>query len=260
VVAHADYFETRDRLRKPFLNSLSMHVAVVGLLAGYAWWLNQGASFGGQDLGGGDGSIDVTPVKLIPVRTPQGPKNKVADDTESQVPTAHQKELKKEKVKEEADPKAVALLKKSSKKKEPQQTPRRYVDDTPDLPNQIRGNSQQLKSDMFGAPQSNGPVGIGQNTTLGFRFGAYQKLLQEKIAKHWNTGGINLQTAPVVTVTFEILRNGSMRNLRITQPSGNYALDNSIERAVTEASPFPELPAGFERDTAKVEMNFQYKR
>ncbi len=124
----------------------------------------------------------------------------------------------------------------------------------------MRGDNRQLASNMYSAPQSSGPVGIGQNTTLGFRFGAYQKLLQEKIAKAWNTGGINLQTAPQVTVAFEILRNGSIRNLRIIKPSGNYALDNSIERAVTEASPFPELPTGFERNSANVEMNFQYKR
>jgi TonB family protein len=44
------------------------------------------------------------------------------------------------------------------------------------------------------------------------------------------------------------------------QRSGNPTLDYSAQRAVLEAAPFPPLPAGFERDSARVEINFELKR
>lgn len=262
MVTHVDYFESRDRLRRPFFSSVGIHVGIVLSLVGWEVWLNRDRDrFGDLQAGGGDGSVTVTPVDKIPLRIPPAPVNKVADDTQSEVPTPREKKIQKETVKDDDDPKAISLGRKKNAKKV-QQQPRRYHPETDeDLPNQLTTTGgRRLSSDMYAPPGSLGPVGIGENTALGTRFGWYQKILQERIARAWHTGGIDLRTAPRVVVTFEILRNGSVRNLRITQPSGNYALDTSVERAVMEASPFPELPAGFERNSAKVEMNFQYKR
>lgn len=45
-----------------------------------------------------------------------------------------------------------------------------------------------------------------------------------------------------VGVTFDILRDGSVADLRIEQPSGVPSLDRSALRAVTDAAPFPPLP------------------
>jgi len=46
----------------------------------------------------------------------------------------------------------------------------------------------------------------------------------------------------------------------IVQSSGNRTLDYSAQRAIYLASPFPPLPAGFERDEARIEIWFQLKR
>ncbi len=75
-------------------------------------------------------------------------------------------------------------------------------------------------------------------------------LLRQKVAQAWNTGQVDprLQTAPIIIVTFEILRNGAADNVRFLQRSGNSTLDFSCQRAILDASPFPPLPAGFERD------------
>jgi len=51
-----------------------------------------------------------------------------------------------------------------------------------------------------------------------------------------------------------------VRNLRVLQGSGNYALDTSARRAIMEAAPFQELPRDFERDEAQIEIWFQLKR
>jgi protein TonB len=61
-------------------------------------------------------------------------------------------------------------------------------------------------------------------------------------------------------VTFEIVRDGSVRNVRLLQRSGNLALDNSAQRAILQAGPFPQLPADYNRDSASVEFWFQLKR
>jgi protein TonB len=69
-----------------------------------------------------------------------------------------------------------------------------------------------------------------------------------------------IQTAPPVIVTFTIRRNGSTANVRVVQRSGNTLLDDSAQRAIYDASPFPPLPAGYERDDATIEFWFQLKR
>jgi len=61
-------------------------------------------------------------------------------------------------------------------------------------------------------------------------------------------------------VTFVIGRNGSTSDVRVVQSSGNRALDDSALRAIYEASPFPPLPAQYERDDARIEFWFQLRR
>jgi protein TonB len=60
-----------------------------------------------------------------------------------------------------------------------------------------------------------------------------------------------------VVVTFDILRNGSVQNVRVSRPSGNFALDQSAQRAILMSNPFPPLPAQFERDVATIDFTFR---
>jgi TonB family protein len=103
---------------------------------------------------------------------------------------------------------------------------------------------------------------MGQGGALGTRFGYYRALLEQNVARRWRTSEVDprLQTAPPVIVTFTIRRNGSTADVRIEQASGNKELDYSALRAVYEASPFPPLPPGYERDDARIEFWFQLKR
>ena len=69
-----------------------------------------------------------------------------------------------------------------------------------------------------------------------------------------------VRNAKPATVSFDILRNGQVRNVKIVQSSGIPTLDYSARRAVLEAAPLPELPREFERDSANVEFTFQLQR
>ena len=48
-----------------------------------------------------------------------------------------------------------------------------------------------------------------------------------------------------VTISFDVLRDGTVRNFRIESPSGIPSLDRSVERAVVDSVPLPTLPANW---------------
>ena len=113
---------------------------------------------------------------------------------------------------------------------------------------------------MFEKPGSGG-VGVGPNSVFGNRFGGYADLVIQRVTQKWQTNGLaSLQTAPMVIVTFDILRDGSIRNAQLAQRSGNSTLDYSALRAVTEAAPFPPLPPDYGGSDANVELRFQLQR
>jgi len=47
------------------------------------------------------------------------------------------------------------------------------------------------------------------------------------------------------TVTFSINRDGSVKNIRITEPSGNRSMDDSAQRALLSIDHFPPLPPDY---------------
>ena len=262
-MAHADILDQRDSLRKPFTGALALHIAVMGGLAVYTFLLGHREAFGDPNAGGAAVGISVT--KSIPLPH-TGPENPVAHDTQSQVP---QEPAKQEKAKREPPPpkNAVELKSRTAKqlraKVQPQVQPHHFKSFDELDPNKIKSQqapavSNPLFSEMAGA----GRVGTGANTTLGSRFGAYSELIQERVTQHWRTGDVDasIRTAPQVVVNFEILRNGSIGAVRIVQQSGIASLDFSVRRAILEASPFPPLPQGFERNSATVEFVFELKR
>ena len=106
-----------------------------------------------------------------------------------------------------------------------------------------------------------GGVGVGPNSVFGTRFGAYADRVVQLVSEKWQTNGLGgMHSAPTVIVTFDILRDGSVRNVQIAQRSGNGTLDTSVQRAVIDAAPFPPLPQGYDRNEATVELRFQLQR
>ena len=104
-----------------------------------------------------------------------------------------------------------------------------------------------------------GGTSLGANTTLGSRFGAYSQQIQDLIARNCNTGDVTARTAPPVIATFDLMRDGSIRNLAILQGSGVKSLDFSVRRAI-EGVTFPPLPQGYDHDSAKCEFTFELKK
>jgi periplasmic protein TonB len=141
-----------------------------------------------------------------------------------------------------------------------QMSPQRYQPRTPPSNQVYSSQAPAAVSPMYEKPGSGG-VGVGPNSTFGNRFGAYADLVVKRVTEKWQTGGMaGIQSAPMVVVTFDILRDGSIRNQRVAQGSGNSTLDYSALRAILDAAPFPTLPSDFDRSVANVELRFQLKR
>jgi protein TonB len=256
---HIDVLDERESLRAPFLGSVGLHGALLAAMFVSTWIAQRGEPFGDPNPTGG--SIGVGVVTSIPIPNRAVARNPVANDTESQVPVAPPKPVEKVKA-PPPDPKAVRIQDLKSKAAAQQAARQRYQTEPP-KPNQVTSSTgPAVGSPIYSSVPGSGGVGVGQGTSLGTRFGAYGALIRQRIAEKWRTGDVDprLRTAPVVVVVFDILRDGSVRNVSLMQRSGNPTLDYSAQRAVLEAAPFPPLPAGFERDSARVEINFELKR
>ena len=256
--AHTDILDQQESLRKPFIQSALFHAAVFGLLivSSISYTRNR-ESFGSTNTRLGEVGT-VHPV-AIPLPSNPGRVNPVANPTESIVPQAPKPEPKKQ-VKE-TEPKAIPLHARLPEKLSPRQTsPQRYQP-APLPPNQVvSSEAPAANSPMFQKPGSGG-IGVGENSVLGNRFGAYADRVIQLVSEKWQTSGLGaIHTAPAVVVTFDIQRDGSVRNVQIAQRSGNGTLDVSAQRAVIDAAPFPPLPPGYDKSEARVELRFQLQR
>ena len=237
-----DILDERDPLRVPLLGSLLFHSGLVALIA-LSWFrLNhrRGETLGDLNPAGGP-AYAVSPVHNIPIPQRDAPANPVANDTQSTVKSAPAKqETEKAQV---PDRNAVAIPDRFRREAERPQHQQQYQQPAP--PNQIYSRTRQaLSSPMYSAQSGAGQVGIGPNTPLGDnRLGWYAELIRERIAQNWNTNGLDTRSQRLpATVSFVIMRDGTVRNPRIVQSSGDYNIDTTALRAVFQSDHLPPLP------------------
>jgi periplasmic protein TonB len=257
---HVDILEQPDSLKRPFWYSVIFHVSVAGVLALYAWGpLGNAIRIGSEHPGGGGIGNSVTVKTIVALPSSGGRPNPVANPTESLVPPPPSKAKPQPKVKE-PKPNAVALKGEKSKPTRTAAAPRNTFEEKQQYAsNQLyHEGGQRLSSPLVGMQGAG--VGPGENSPFGTQFGWYATLLQNALAKNWRTAGLGSQ-GTVAVVSFRILRDGSLAPglTRVTQPSGNRALDDSAYRAVLDSAPFPALPPGFPHSQADCEFRFEMR-
>jgi outer membrane biosynthesis protein TonB len=192
-----------------------------------------------------------------------GPVNPVANDTESQVPQPPPQAKPVPQKAKPPEPDAIPLKgrttppKKTWQESAPSERYRPYTPKT----NQVYSNTGgAMVSPMMGLPGAEGS-GV-RGTSLGDRFGAYAALVQQRVTEKWNQQDLDarLRTAPPAIFTFTILRDGTIKEIRLKTSSGNIALDRSGERALYDVGRVDPLPAGYDRDRAEIEYWFVLKR
>ncbi len=257
---HADILDERDSLKAPFVRSLVLHLGIAGLVFGWSYFhLSGRTERWGDPKSPGGGAVAIQAVSIpLPVR--EGRVNRVANDTESQVPLPPKPEPVKRQLPE---PDAIPLGKKKQKdqktvqKPEPPAPPRKYTNVPEPKTNQVYGRTgPALNSPLYAPAKGGGGVGSGSSSPFGARLGWYEALLRERIAANWRSQDLDSRIRNRVGITFDIRRDGSIANVRVTQSSGNFALDQSAQRAVIQSNPLPALPREFERDVASIELSF----
>lgn len=262
MTQHADILDQSESLRRPFLGSVALHVAVMGSLAVMGYLESRGQPFGNPN--GGGGAIGIQVVTSIPLPNRGGERNPVAHDSESQVPLPPAKPLEKQ-VAPKVEPDAVPLKSRTLPRRtsEMAASVQRFRPLPAEKSNQVFSNTGPvISSNFYASKAGSGAVRLGAPSALGAQFGWYEQLLSQKVDQHWHTDDVDpsLKSAPTVVVNFDIERDGSVRNLTVMQSSGYPTLDFSARRAVEEAAPFRALPDGFKKNSASVEIWFEFKR
>jgi len=254
---HADILDQPESLGGPFVQSVLLHAAIAGaLIISTISFQHSHQVWGSANTSAGS-AVAINSVKTIPLPSRAGKINPVANDTESQVPQAPKPEPKKQiKVPDED---AIPLKSRLAKKQPRPEAPQRYRPEPPPQNQVFSRDAPAAVSPRFEKPGSGG-VGVGPNSAFGNQFGAYADLVVQRVTQKWQTNGFAGLNLPMAVITFDIMRDGSVRNPQIAQRSGNSTLDYSALRAVTDAGPFPPLPSNYNGSSASVELRFQLQR
>jgi protein TonB len=272
MTAHFDPLAEHESLRKPFVGSLILHACVFTLAFSWSWMAARNQIRLGDPNATPGGAIPINIVRGIPLAPAQTLiPNPVASDSRSAVPMPPPEPKAKASAKVEEPPDAIPLpgpkakVAKPAPKRVPERKFRPYV---PERDNQLyaakgmgvnTSSFTGLQPDAFGVG-----IGVGAGTPFGAGHGWYVEALQRRIGEQWQKElmrvGPEIRTAPVTVVSFEILRDGSLRSIRVRQSSGLSSVDYAAQRAVTNSNPVPPLPAGLNRSSVTIEVWFELKR
>ena len=85
---------------------------------------------------------------------------------------------------------------------------------------------------------------MGEGNSFGQRYAWYVASMRARISANWLMATVspNIASAPRAYLTFEIMRDGTVTNVQITQSSGIAEVDRSALRAILASNPLPPLP------------------
>lgn len=93
-----------------------------------------------------------------------------------------------------------------------------------------------------------------------FPYAWYLRQVLQKVEERWQAQSRSSESTEKPRIYVEIRRDGSIAPPRVEQTSGNSFYDRAALRAITEASPFPPLPADWANPSLRVLFNFDLKR
>ena len=92
-----------------------------------------------------------------------------------------------------------------------------------------------------------------------FPFSYYLVAIERKVSQNWYAGSSGGGGGLSCVVYFRLHRDGSVRDARIEQGSGNSYFDRSALRAVRSSAPFPPLPKAFNDSFLGIHFTFVQK-
>jgi TonB family protein len=255
----------QDESLKQFLGySIIMHASLAVVIAVSAYIQFRDNRWGGVggDLGGTKVTLVSAPAAGIPM-----PKESVVTESKAVDPT---KGLYKEEPKPKVpEPKtdATKIPKFEKEKRPPPSRPSRTLENKSPIPENAvpygkRGNPD-LPTGYSTTPGSGTPgtsvPGQG-NADFATRYGWYIASAKRRVDPNWDLMSIDAAVRNSQTlhceVSFTIMRDGYVKNVRVSKSSGNASWDNAGVRAILNSNPLPPLPSDFSGSSVDVIWDF----
>jgi periplasmic protein TonB len=256
--------DNRESLRGPLVASLVFHAALLVIAVAYTLWgLRMGRGWGNSLSSGSAVHVNaVASLPGVPLPSPrlitpstvavESPGLYKNEPVPKPPPTPNVEEIPK--FKEAVTPKHEKIRVNTRIQKETVQPP----------PNAIpygEGGKPAMSYSSVTTAAGEAGLAIGRGD-FGQQFGWYVEAVRNRISSNWllSTISPNILNAPRVYVDFDIQRDGTVTNARITHSSGIPEVDRSALRAVLASSPLAQLPPDYSGNKVSVEFYFDYKR
>ena len=119
----------------------------------------------------------------------------------------------------------------------------------------------------LGGGSKNGPGSAGGaeilSDTMGVDFGPYMRRIVYDTERAWWPIIPEIARPPLnkqgrVIIRFKIMKDGSVKEMKLEGPSGDVSLDRAAWGGITGASPFPQLPKEFKGPYLELRFYFLY--
>lgn len=249
-------------LKKYIGRSVVFHLLLTVAILSASYFERRGIQWGG--VGGQLGGIRVNLVSAAGIPMP---KESVITESKAVDPT---KGLYKEEPKPKApEPKTDAekIPKFEKEKPLPPSRPSRTLENkTPPPDNAVpygKGGNPDLPTGYSQTP-GGGSSGVsvqGQGgADFATRYGWYIEAARRRVGPNWNVlmldPAVRNSTTLHCVIAFTITRDGSIKNVRVAQSSGNSSWDYSGLRAIQSSAPFPPLPSDWTSGDVAVLWDF----
>ena len=237
------------------------HIGLIASLLVGVWVQRSGNPWGGP--GGGDSDVKVNLVSSagIPMPRPNLPTpSDVVDPTKGLG--------KEEPPKIEPKTDAMKLPEFNKKKPPPPSKPSKVFENKQPPPDNTANygkgggqlNIQRGYSDAPGAAASGLAMQGPGGGDFSSRYGWYVESVRRAISQNWIQASIDPQVRATrrakTTMTFRINRDGTIRNIRMENSSGNRSMDDSANRALLSIDKLPNLPADYSGSYVDVTFDF----
>jgi protein TonB len=253
--------QSRESLRGSILASVVLHAALAGVALGYGIVQFRRAEGWGNpwDKGSNAHVNAVTSLPGVPLPAPLlATPNTVANQnpglyqTEPETPPPDQSE-------------DIQKFKDTVKPDQPQRINKRIQKQVLTPPaNAVPfgvGGQPGMSYNEFATSGGDFGIAFGEGS-FGSRYGWYVEAVRNRISNNWllSTISPNLMTAPRLYAEFDIQRDGSLTNIRLTQGSGNPEVDRSALRAIQASDPVGQLPSDYSGNQIAVSFYFDFHR
>jgi protein TonB len=263
-MSYAEYNNDDLTLKRFLVYSIFLHVALSMFMLVGIYLQRRGEQWGGVG-GAGDGAQKVSLVSPAGIPMPQP---RVFTDSHAPDPTKGLDKAEPPKPPEiETDAMKIPKFDLKDKKPLPPSKPSKVFEPKQPRPdNSIKygeGGAPKINSGYSDAPGGSSP-GLAVEGQGGgdfaSRYGWYIESVIRAINQNWmqNTIDPSIRAGhrAKTTMTFTINRDGSIKNIRMSESSGNRSLDDSAQRALLSIDHFPRLPSDYSGTYVDVTFDF----